>query len=89
MAWSKMWPPVSRKYIDCRDSDGWLTEDLECQIDTEPWCDYHYMLVVQGAIRHANDAKLHSERRHIVLCLLTCIPICTTVCLIVDRVLGG
>lgn len=78
-----------RNYVDCRESAGWMTPDLECQINTEPWCDYHHTLAVQGAIRHSQDTKLHDERRHIVLCLCTCIPICATVCIIVDRLLGG
>lgn len=79
---------MEREYLDCRETEGWLSDDLECQIDTEPWCDYHYHLLVQQAIRHTHEHE-HGELRHVVVCVLFCVPICTTVCLIVERLLGG
>lgn len=52
---------------DCRKSDGWLSIDLECGIDTDPMCDYHSGLALeqQGHLRMGEgelDTALDEER---------------------------
>jgi hypothetical protein len=33
---------------DCGNAGGWLSEDLECAIDSEPWCQRHQLLALKA-----------------------------------------
>jgi hypothetical protein len=36
---------------DCGNAGGWLSEDLECAIDSEPWCQRHELLDLQRRVK--------------------------------------
>jgi len=43
---------------------------------------------------HKNAPKMPKrgiplEARHVALCLIVCVPTCTAVCLVVDKLFGG
>jgi hypothetical protein len=42
---------------NCDYGDGWLTDDLECGVDVEPWCGKHAVLYYIKALRESEAAQ--------------------------------
>jgi hypothetical protein len=40
---------------NCEYGDGWLSEDLECQVDVEPWCGKHAVLFYIQKLREVGE----------------------------------
>ena len=48
---------------DCGTTGGWLSDDLECGIDGEPWCALHMHKADMKAVRAALDRTRASLRK--------------------------
>ena len=46
---------------NCDYGDGWLSDDLECQVDVEPWCGKHAVLYYIRANKEAQGKLARIE----------------------------
>jgi len=80
-------------WTDCRKTGGWLSEDLECGIDTDPMCDHHRLVndhpLVTFRARGEPEPSIEEyldmlcgDRNHrlTVRHLFLCLLVCVPVC---------